>query len=92
MAGHTIHAAFAKVDITGYFLVFTGVLIANSGTMTGGTGSGHRRCFYHIMTIQKTATNTVRLADVAITTSGMAGNTIITESFVKGSVIFRQTA
>jgi hypothetical protein len=84
MAISANHALLAEVNVGPEALTFVLAqeFVADPTAVTGRTGAGHRWRFFEVVTIQQTAANTGRLADMAIAATGMAAGTMITEHFL----------
>jgi len=57
--------------------ILTHVFVTDTAAVAGSAGSGHGRVAGEEMTREQTPTNTGRLADMAITTTGMAAGTMV---------------
>jgi hypothetical protein len=78
-AGHSI---LAEMNIGSQVFMFAKKLSAYAASVAGCTGAGHGWIFSKIVPIQQPSTNTSGLADVTITTAGMAASAVIAEHFV----------
>jgi len=92
MAGDAVHAALAKMHITGDFFIVTQILIAHAAAVTGGAGAGHRWCLFHDMPIQKARANALGLADVAISTRDVAVRAVVAKHFIQSWFLRRRAA
>src|SRR5690554_1659645 len=60
------HAALAQMHVAGDAFVQPVVLVLDAAAVAGGTGPAHRRGANDSMPFEQSATNRVRLADVAV--------------------------
>ena len=92
MTFHTAHACLTEMHIPWIAFILSEEFIPNAAAVTGRAGAGHRRsCFKH-MACKQAAAHIFRLADMALTTSGVAGRAMIAEHFLQLCVIFRHIA
>ena len=89
VAIHTIHPALAEVDIPIQAFMLAQIFRSNPAAMAGGAVPRHGWGLLDNMTVNETAANRVRLADMTVPTGGMAGRAVVPEHLFQLWMIFR---